>query len=94
MVMKVTRVEVNAALEAWKAARDKAALEWDAYGVLLRNHKTLIDSMRENGYSAAKVAQEFDAILSGHHDAVLNSWTDMDRKCAEYRKLKTQFDMQ
>lgn len=90
----ITKIAVNNALMAWEAARDKASLEHAAWGALLQNHKSLIDSMRTLGWTYDKAKSEFDQLSNSHRETYLVALADMDAKCAEYQKIKAAFDNQ
>ncbi len=94
MVTKIAKATVDTALDAWDAARERAARECAAWDLLLKSQKTLIDSLRKNGHAFSQAQQEFSAMSEGHHEAYLAALIDENRKRAEYREIATRFNSQ
>lgn len=84
----VTKADLAAALEAWNQARQKAALEHDAWGLVLRNHGQLIRSLTDNGWNFGEAKQGVDDLSDSHKGNLLAAWADMDAKCSEYQDLE------
>ncbi len=91
MSKHITETELNLALEAWYTARETTLREQVAWGNVLQNHESLIQSLRDNGHSWEHAEREFDQISKGHAEALLAHWRNMDRLCAEYQALRKQF---
>lgn len=90
----VTKEELNAALEAWEVARDRASLEQAAFGVLIQNHAHLIGSLRSHGHSWAQATVEFDKFSKTHQEALIAAWKAMNERCAEYHDLNLKLKAQ
>ncbi len=87
----VTKEQLNAALDAWYVARERAGLEQQAWGALTQSHGSLIASLRQHGHTWNQAEAEFERLSNAHREAVLSAWKDMDDRCREYQLLRARF---
>ncbi len=90
----VTKQDLKAALDAWSIAREKAAQEHDAWGVLLRSHDALIRSMIVNGGTFNQAKRDVQDFSESHNEKLLAAIRDMDEKCREYQTLEAAYKSQ
>jgi hypothetical protein len=90
----VSKQQLDTALAAWEAARDRSAAEHKAYGALTQSHSALIASLRQHGHSWAQATAEFDKLAQGHSDAYSSALKEMERRRHEYNDLRRMFDKQ
>lgn len=91
---RVTKEQLDEALEAWHVAREGAAREMEAWRLLTQSHAALIASLRTNGHSWAQATAEFDKFSQEHRAKVLGTWEHMDARCSEYQALRARFNAQ
>lgn len=89
-----TKTDVDNALMAWEVARVRATQEYVAWGALLQSHKSLSESMRDLGWTFSEAKYQFDQLSKSHSEVCLAALTDMDVKCADYQKIKAEYDNQ
>ncbi|WP_047786355.1 hypothetical protein [Variovorax paradoxus] len=90
----VTKEQLNAALDAWYVARERAGLEQQAWGALTQSHGSLIASLRQNGHTWTQADAEFEKLSQAHRGAVLGAWEEMDACCRVYQDLHSKFNAQ
>ena len=83
----ITKRQLDAALESWEVARDRALLEQKAWATLTQSHSTIINSLRLHGHAWSQAQTEFEKLSDGHREALAKAWSDMDLKCKEYQAL-------
>jgi hypothetical protein len=83
----VSRADLDAALNAWEAARDRAASEHLAWGRVLQSHKALIASIRFGGKTFTEAAREFGALSESDGEPLFAAWDEMDRACTMYQEI-------
>jgi len=91
---QVTRDDLDLALKAWEVAREKALLQWQNFGTFLKSQQTLIQSMRDNGWTYERAVREVGEFRNSHSDALQAAWTEMDERAADYMRLEAQFAAQ
>lgn len=87
-----TKQDVDISLDAWYAARDRAAREHEAWGTLLKSQQALIDSLRANGVPFTKAKSEVEKYSKTHNEALLSALKAMDDRCAEYYALAKKYE--
>ncbi|PLT19462.1 MULTISPECIES: hypothetical protein [Ralstonia] len=90
-MQKVTKADLDIALQAWKEARESAAQEQLAWADLNGSHKSLIESLMSHGHSWPQADAEFQRLQSSHQQRLLGHWKAMDDRCAEYYVLLERF---
>ncbi len=90
----ITKNQLDQALEAWRVARERALHEQIAWDEILKNHKSLIDSLRNSGHTWSQANAEFENISNYHRDSLLQAWEAMDERCKEYQDLLKRFQAQ
>lgn len=90
----VTKEQLNAALDAWYVARERAGLEQQAWGALTQSHGSLIASLRQHGHTWTQAQAEFEKLSNAHRESMLSAWNDMDERCREYQRLRLIYSEQ
>ncbi len=90
----VTKEMLDQALGAWHVARDKAAVEMQAWQGLVQSHGDLIASLRRNGHTWDQAEAEFEKFSGAHQTALQGAWKNMDQLCREYQALLARFKAQ
>jgi hypothetical protein len=90
----VTKEQLNAALDAWYVARERAGLEQQAWGALTQSHGSLIASLRQHGHTWTQAQAEFEKLSNAHRESMLSAWNDMDERCREYQQLRLKYSEQ
>ncbi|QLA82507.1 hypothetical protein EXV95_18810 [Acidovorax sp. JMULE5] len=88
---KVTKEDLDRALDAWYVARERAGYEMQAWSILTQSHGSLIASLRENGHSWTQAGAEFATLSGSQQTALLSAWKNMDELCREYQSLLARF---
>lgn len=89
--MKITKSQLDQSLDAWKVARETAALQATAWGLLNTSHQSLIDSLLMNGHSWSEAQVEFQGFSEAHREAWLKALVAMDQRCEDYRALRAKY---
>jgi hypothetical protein len=74
----------------WQQPRAAAQQAYDAWGLVIRSQKTMMDSMRGAGVPFALAADQFDKLIQFQSDQYKAALEYMDKMAAEYLKHMDQ----
>ena len=74
----------------WEQSRTAAVQAHQAWDLVMKSQKTLLDSMRSVGRPYALAADQFDKLMEFHSAQYKAALEYMDKMSAEYQKLLAQ----
>jgi hypothetical protein len=84
------QAQVELARTVWEQSKAAALQAYQAWDMVMKSQKTMLDSMRVAGTPFALAADQFDKLLefqSAQHKAAIDY---MDKMSTEYQKLLSQ----
>lgn len=82
--------QIELAKTLWEQSRTAAVQAHEAWGLVIKSQKTLMDSMRSAGMPFALAADQFDKLMQFHSEQYKAALEYMDKMSAEYLKLLSQ----
>jgi translation initiation factor IF-2 len=82
--------QVELARTLWEQSKAAAVQAHDAWDLVMKSQKTMLDSMRMAGTPFALAADQFDKLMEFHSAQYKAAIEYMDKMSAEYQKLLTQ----
>ena len=86
----IDKAQTELAKSLWEQSRTAALQAHQAWDLVMKSQKTLIDSMRNVGMPFALAADQFDKLMQFHSEQYKAALEYMDRMTEEYRKLLDQ----
>jgi hypothetical protein len=86
----IDQTQLEFAKNVWEQSRAAVLQAHQAWDMVMRSQKTMMDSMRNAGAPYALAADQFDKLMefhSGQYNAALEY---MDKMSAEYQRLLAQ----
>lgn len=84
------QTQAELARNLWEQSKAAAAQAHQAWDMVMKSQKTMLDSMRSAGMPFALVADQFDKLMEFHSAQYKAALDYMDKMSAEYQKLLTQ----
>jgi hypothetical protein len=82
--------QVELARTLWEQSKAAAVQAHDAWDLVMKSQKTMLDSMRNAGAPFAQAADQFDKLMQFHEAQYKAAMDFMDKMSAEYQKLLSQ----
>ncbi len=86
----VDQAQVELARTVWEQSKAAAVQAHDAWDLVMKSQKTMLDSMRSAGMPFSLAADQFDKLMEFHSAQYKAAIEFMDKMSAEYQKLLTQ----
>jgi hypothetical protein len=86
----IDKAQIELAKNLWQQSRNAAVQAHEAWGLVIKSQKTLMDSMRGAGAPFALAADQFDKLIQFHSEQYKAALEFMDKMTAEYLKILTQ----
>ena len=86
----IDMAQVALAKTLWEQSKTAAKQAHDAWGLVIKSQKTLMDSMRGLGAPFALAADQFEKLMQFHSEQHTAALEYMDKMSAEYGKLLDQ----
>jgi hypothetical protein len=84
------QAQVELARTLWEQSKAAAVQAHDAWDLVMKSQKTMLDSMRNAGMPFALAADQFDKLMEFHAAQYKAAIEYMDKMSAEYQKLLTR----
>jgi hypothetical protein len=84
------QAEMELAKTLWEQSRAAAVQAHQAWDLVMKSQKTLLDSMRSAGMPFALAADQFDKLMEFHAAQYQAALEYMDKMSTEYQKLLAQ----
>ena len=82
----INAVQVELAKTLWEQARTAATQSHEAWGLVLKSQKTLMESMRGAGAPFSLAADQYQKLMDFHAEQYAAALAHMDKMSAEYQK--------
>jgi hypothetical protein len=82
--------QVELARNLWEQSKAAVTQAHQAWDLVMKSQKTLLDSMRSAGVPFALAADQFDKLLEFHSAQYKAALEYMEKMSAEYQKLLSQ----
>lgn len=86
----IDKAQIQLAKTLWEQSRTAALQAHQAWDLVMKSQKTLMDSMRSAGVPFALAADQFDKLMQFHSEQYKAALEYMDNMSAEYLKLIAQ----
>ena len=86
----IDKTQAELAKTLWEQSRSAATQAHQAWDLVMKSQKTLMDSMRGAGEPFALAADQFDKLMKFHAEQYKAALEYMDKMSDEYRKLLDQ----
>ena len=86
----IDQTQANVARTLWEQSRMAALQAHQAWDLVMKSQKTMLDSMRNAGAPFAQAADHFDKLMEFHAAQYKAAVEYMDKMSAEYQKLLDQ----
>jgi hypothetical protein len=86
----IDQAQVELARTVWEQSKAAAVQAHDAWDLVMKSQKTMLDSMRSAGMPFTLAADQFDKLMEFHSAQYKAAIEYMDKISAEYQKLLTQ----
>ena len=86
----IDKGQIELAKTLWEQSRTAAVQAHEAWGLVIKSQKALMDSMRSAGMPFALAADQFDKLMQFHSEQYKAALEYMDKMSAEYLKLLSQ----
>jgi hypothetical protein len=86
----IDQAQIELANSLWEQSRTAAVQAHQAWDLVMKSQKTLMDSMRNAGTPFALAADQFDKLMEFHSEQYKAALAYMDKMSAEYQKLLAQ----
>lgn len=84
------KAQADMAKALWEQSRNAALQAHEAWGMVMKSQKALMDSMRGAGMPFATAADQYDKLMQFHSEQYKAALEYMDKMSAEYAKLLGQ----
>jgi hypothetical protein len=84
------QAQIQLAKTFWEQSKTAAVQAHQAWDLVMKSHKALLDSMRSAGMPFALAADQFDKLMEFHAAQYQAALEYMDKMSAEYQKLLAQ----
>lgn len=86
----IDKAQTEMAKTLYEQSRAATAQAYEAYAMVMRSQKTIMDSMRGLGTPFALAADQFNKLVDFQVEQSKAAMEQMDKMSAEYRKLLDQ----
>jgi hypothetical protein len=86
----IDKAQTELAKTLWEQSRTAAVQAHQAWDLVMKSQKSLMDSMRSAGMPFALAADQFDKLMEFHSQQYKAALEFMDKMSEEYRKLLDQ----
>ncbi|KRB86964.1 hypothetical protein [Noviherbaspirillum sp. Root189] len=86
----IDQAQVEFAKTFWEQSRTAVLQAHQAWDLVMRSQKTMMDSMRNTGAPFALAADQFDKLMEFHSNQYNAALEYMDKMSAEYQRLLAQ----
>lgn len=86
----IDKAQTELAKTLWEQSRSAALQAHQAWDLVMKSQKTLLDSMRSAGVPFALAADQFEKLMQFHSEQYKAAVEYMDKMSEEYRKLLDQ----
>ena len=86
----IDQAQTQLAKTLWEQSRNAAIQAHQAWDLVMKSQKTLMDSMRSAGTPFSLAADQFDKLMEFHSEQYNAAIAYMDKMSAEYQKLLAQ----
>jgi hypothetical protein len=86
----IDQAQVELARTLWEQSKAAAVQAHDAWDLVMKSQKTMLDSMRSAGMPFSLAADQFDKLMEFHSVQYKAAMDFMDTMSAEYQKLLSQ----
>ena len=86
----IDKAQTELAKTLWEQSKAAALQSHQAWDLVMKSQKTLVDSMRNAGEPFALAADQFDKLMNFHSEQYKAAVEYMDKMSAEYQKLLAQ----
>lgn len=86
----IEQTQIELAKTFWEQARTAVLQAHQAWDLVMKSQKTLMDSMRNAGMPFALAADQFDKLMEFHSNQYKAALEYMDKMSAEYQQLLAQ----
>jgi hypothetical protein len=86
----VDKAQAEMAKTLWEQSRNAALQAHQAWDMVMKSQKTLMDSMRNAGAPFSMAADQFDKLMDFHAEQYKAALAFMDKMSEEYQKLLAQ----
>jgi hypothetical protein len=86
----IDQAQIDLAKNYWEQAKAASMQAHQAWDLVMKSQKTLMDSMRGVGQPFALAADQFDKLMEFHSAQYKAALDFMDKMSAEYQKLLAQ----
>jgi len=90
----VTTQQLDAALQAWARARDRAVLEHQAWAEQTQRHDALIAALREQGHGWSGADTALATLPAAHRASMEDADRALDECARAYRHLRAAYRTQ
>ncbi|MEJ6022566.1 hypothetical protein [Ramlibacter sp. PS4R-6] len=84
------KAQVDLAKTLWEQSRTAALQAHQAWDLVMKSQKSLMDSMRSAGVPFAMAADQYDKLMEFHSKQYKAALEFMDKMSEDYRKLLDQ----
>ncbi len=86
----IDQTQINLAKTFWEQSRTAAVQAHQAWDLVMKSQKTLMDSMRTAGPPFALAADQFEKLMQFHSEQYKAALEYMDKMSAEYQRVLAQ----
>jgi|KBSMisStandDraft_5_1062788.scaffolds.fasta_scaffold38731_5 hypothetical protein len=86
----IDQTQINLAKTFWEQSRTAAVQAHQAWDLVMKSQKTLMDSMRSAGPPFALAADQFEKLMQFHSEQYKAALEYMDKMSAEYQRVLAQ----
>ena len=83
----IDKAQTELAKTLWEQSRTAALQAHQAWDLVMKSQKTLMDSMRNVGAPFAMAADQFDKFMQFHSEQYKAALESMDKMSEDYRKM-------
>ncbi|HYF21723.1 MAG TPA: hypothetical protein VEA40_27935 [Ramlibacter sp.] len=83
----IDKSQTELAKTLWEQSKAAAAQAHQAWDLVMKSQKTLLDSMRPAGQGFSMAADQFEKLMQFHNEQYKAALEYMDKMSAEYQKL-------
>jgi hypothetical protein len=86
----IDQAQIQLAKTFWEQSRSAVLQAHQAWDMVMKSQKTVMDSMRNTGTPFTLAADQFDKLMEFHSNQQKAAMEYMDKMSAEYEQLLTQ----
>lgn len=86
----IDKAQTELAKTLWEQSRTAALQSHQAWDLVMKSQKSLLDSMRGAGMPFAMAADQFDKVMQFHSEQYKAALEYMDKMSEDYRKVLDQ----